>query len=325
MKKKINKKPVSIRPAKSAQSTQSAKPRKAGKESHSDLLTRLEYKSYELRRKLILLTGKIGGAHIGGSFSMMEMVVALHYHFLNIDPRQPKMPDRDIFILSKGHAGVGYCLTLGDRGFFPESDLDNFNQTGSPFGVHPDHKKIPGVEASTGSLGHGLGLALGMALAKKIDRRKERVYALMSDGEMCEGSVWEALMAATHHEVGNLVTIIDYNKMSQDGPIAEIMDIAPVKDKLRAFGWGVIEIDGHNMKEILKALEALPPTTGKKPTAILMNTIKGKGIPWMENSVTWHYGGLDTELEKKALKDLDKNYTKTIQAFKKMGGLRDGK
>jgi len=250
----------------------------------------------------------------------MEMIVALHYHFLKLDPKEPKKVDRDIFILSKGHAGVGYCLMLGDRGFFPESDLNEFNQTGSPFGVHPDHKKIPGVEASTGSLGHGLGLALGIALAKKIDKRKERVFALLSDGEMCEGSIWEALMAATHHKVGNLVAIVDYNKMSQDGPISEIMEIAPLRKKLEAFGWKVLEIDGHNMKQILKALHLLPPTSGTKPTAILMNTIKGKGIPWMENSVTWHYGGLDTELEKKALKDLDKNYTRVARAYQRLEG-----
>jgi transketolase len=155
-------------------------------------------------------------------------------------------------------------------------------------------------------------------MAKKIDKRKERVFALLSDGEMCEGSNWEALMAANHYEVGNLVAIIDYNKMSQDGPIAEIMELAPLKDKLEAFGWNVLEIDGHNMPQILKTLDRLPNTTGKKPTAILMNTIKGKGVRWMENSVTWHYGGLDTELEKKALKDLDKTYSKVIQAYQKL-------
>lgn len=283
------------------------------------LITRLEYKAYALRRKLILLTGKIGGAHIGGSFSMMEMVVCLYNHYLNINPKLPKDPKRDIFILSKGHAGVGYCVVLADRGFFPASELDQFNQTGSKFGVHPDHKNIPGVEASTGSLGHGLGLALGMALAKKLDKRTERVFALLSDGELCEGSVWEAFLAARHLKAGNLVAIIDYNKMSQDGPLSEIMEVAPVKKKLEAFGWKVHEIDGHNVSKILATLKALPnPTTNQVPTAILMNTIKGKGIPFMENTVLWHYGGLDTELEKKALADLDKYYKKTIAKFKKL-------
>lgn len=281
-------------------------------------IIKLEYKAYELRRKLIELTGKIGGAHIGGSFSMMEMMVALYYDFLNIDPKKPKKPNRDIFILSKGHAGVGYCVLLGDRGFFPEEDLDHFNQTGSHFGIHPDHKKIPGVEASTGSLGHGLGLALGVALAKRMDKRKERVFAILSDGEMCEGSTWEAFLAARHHRVGNLVAIVDNNKMSQDGPISEIMEIAPVREKLKAFGWKTFEINGHNMTEILKTLYSLPSPMKDQPVAIVMNTIKGKGIPWMENSVTWHYGGLDTELEKKALKDLDKNYSKVIREFKKL-------
>ncbi len=293
--------------------------KKSKKPTQKDYI-RLGYKAYLLRRKLIELTGKIGGAHIGGSFSMMEMLVALYYNFLNIDPKNPKMPTRDIFILSKGHVGVGYCIALADRGFFPEEDLNQFNQTGSVFGVHPDHKKIPGVEASTGSLGHGLGLGLGIALAKKLDRRKERVFVLMSDGELCEGSVWEAFMAARHHCAGNLIAIIDYNKMSQDGPISEIMEVAPVKDKIKAFGWNVLEIDGHRLPQILKALHSLPSTVSQKPTAIVMHTIKGKGIPWMEDSVTWHYGGLDSELEKKALKDLDKNYRSVREAYKKIGG-----
>jgi transketolase len=292
--------------------------KKKSKSPKKDVLIQLEYKAYELRKKLLQLTGKIGGAHLGGSFSMMEMVVALYYHFLKIDPKNPKKADRDIFILSKGHAGVGYCMALADRGFFPEEELDHFNQTGSYFGVHPDHKRIPGVEASTGSLGHGLGLALGIALAKKMDRKKERVFALLSDGEMAEGSVWEALLAAAHHKIGNLVAIIDYNKMSQDGPISEIMEIAPLRKKLDAFGWKTYEINGHKMSDIIKTLQALPPPTGKQPCVIIMNTIKGKGVPWMENSVTWHYGGLDTEMEKKALKDLDRNYRKVIQAYQEI-------
>jgi transketolase len=285
-----------------------------------ELIDRLEYKSYELRRKLLELTGKIGGAHIGGSFSMMEMMVALHYHYMNIDPAKPKKEDRDIFILSKGHAGVGYCVLLGDRGFFPEEELEHFNQTGSYFGVHPDRKGIPGVEASTGSLGHGLGLGMGIALAKKMDLKvnakspaaNARVFVMMSDGELCEGSVWEAFMAARHHKVGNLVCFVDYNKMSQDGPISAIMEVAPVKEKIQAFGWNVIEIDGHDMKQVLGALEKLPGADATKPTAIVMNTIKGKGVPWRENSVTWHYGGLDTEAEAKALADLDKAHEKLL-------------
>ncbi len=280
----------------------------------------LEYKAYELRRRLLQLTGKIGGAHIGGSFSMMEMLVVLYYSFLNIDPKNPRKADRDIFILSKGHAGVGYCLALADRGFFPLSDLDHFNQTGSAFGIHPDHKKIPGVEASTGSLGHGLGLALGMALAKRMDGKRERVFTLLSDGEMCEGSVWEAVMAAAHYQMGSLVAIIDDNKMSQDGPMAEIMNVAPLDAKFKAFGWNVKKINGHSVPEILRTLKSLPKPSSKKPTAIIMNTIKGKGVPWMENSVTWHYGGLDSEMEKKALADLDRNYRSVVQAFKKLKG-----
>ena len=297
----------------------------------ADHILQLEYKAYQLRRKLLLLTGKIGGAHIGGSFSMMEMMVALYYHHLNIDPEQPKKEDRDIFILSKGHAGVGLCTVLADRGFYPEKDLDNFNQTGSRFGVHPDRKAIPGVEASTGSLGHGLGLGFGMALARRMDQKAgqkagaawARVYVMVSDGELCEGSCWEALMAARHHKTGNLTAIVDYNKMSQDGPISEIMEVGPLKDKLVAFGWKVLEIDGHDMKQCLDALAALPAADATQPTAILMNTIKGKGVSWMENTVLWHYGGLDTEAEKKALADLDKNHEALIAKARKAGLVKE--
>jgi len=294
-------------------------PNKNRKAIAADVVTQLEYKAYELRRKLILLTGKIGGAHIGGSFSMMEAIVALYFHYLAIDPKNPKMESRDIFILSKGHAGIGFCLALANRGFFPEEELDSFNQTGSHFAIHPE-RGIAGVEASTGSLGHGLGLALGFALAKKMDHRKERVVALLSDGEMCEGSVWEAVLAAAHNKLGSLVMLIDYNKMSQDGPLKEIMDISPLDEKLRAFGWNVHEVDGHSMIEILMAFEQLPKPLSNKPSAIILNTIKGKGIPWMENSVTWHYGGLDSEMEKKALRDLDKYYKPIRKAFEELKG-----
>lgn len=310
---------ASISPGAERGSRVSAKP-KPGSAASDELVHRLEYKSYELRRKLILLTGKIGGAHIGGSFSMMETLVALYYHQMKIDPKNPKKEDRDIFILSKGHAGVGYCVLLGDRGFFPEENLENFNQTGSPFGVHPDRKTIPGVEASTGSLGHGLGLGLGWAMARKMDKHPSRVFVMVSDGELCEGSVWEAFLAANHHKAGNLVCLVDYNKMSQDGPISEIMEVAPVGGKLKAFGWNVVEIDGHDMRQILAALEALPPADSLKPTAIVLNTVKGKGIPWMEHSVLWHYAGLDTEKEKDALRDLDAYYAKLIEAERKRKG-----
>lgn len=261
---------------------------------------------------------------MGGSFSMMEMMVALYHHFLEVDPADPKREDRDIFVLSKGHAGVGYCVLLGDLGFFDESELDQFNQTGSVFGVHPDRKGIPGVEASTGSLGHGLGLSMGIALAKRMEKRPERVVCLMSDGECAEGSVWEALLASAHYRLGNLVAIIDYNKMTQDGAVHEIMGLEPLRAKVEAFGWRVIEIDGHDMAQVVGALEQLPSReqarTHAEPTLILMHTIKGKGIPWMENTVLWHYGGFDSDTEERALKDLDAQYAPLIAEYQHSQG-----
>jgi transketolase len=220
----------------------------------------LAERAYELRRKLIVLTGKIGGSHIGGSFSMMDVLVTLYHGFLNVDPKSPRHPERDIFILSKGHGGVGYCQVLADLGFFPEKELDQFNQTGSSFGVHPDRHKIPGVDASSGSLGHGLSLAVGHAIAKRFLKRPERVYCLISDGELCEGSTWEAFLAGAHFKLGNLTAIVDFNKMTQDGSLAETMGMEPVRAKLESFNWDVVEIDGHDIPAIVKAFESLPAT-----------------------------------------------------------------
>lgn len=265
-------------------------------------------RAYELRRKLLILTGKIGGAHLGGSLSMMDLLVALYHGFLNVDPERPRDAGRDIFILSKGHGGIGYCQVLADVGFFPERELDQFNQTGSRFGVHPDRHKIPGVDASTGSLGHGLSLAVGYALAKRHLGRRERVYCLLSDGELCEGSTWEAFLAGAHFRLGNLVAIVDYNKMTQDGPLAETLGMEPARAKLESFNWSVVELDGHDMGAIVAAFEALPPPESKTPTVVLAHTVKGKGVPWMENTTLWHYGGLDEEKERLALADLAASY-----------------
>ncbi|MBI4056089.1 MAG: transketolase [Elusimicrobia bacterium] len=275
--------------------------------SHKDV-SFLEGRAYDLRRKLLLLTGKIGGAHIGGSFSMMDILVVLYHRFLRVDPQNPRDPERDIFVLSKGHGAVGYCLVLADMGFFPEKDLDQFNQTGSRFGVHPDRHKIPGVDASTGSLGHGLSLSVGYALAKRHLKRQQRVFCLISDGELCEGSTWEAFLAGAHFKLGNLYVIVDFNKMTQDGSLAETMNMEPVRKKLESFNWSVREIDGHNINQIVEILENLPEPKENTPTVILAHTVKGKGVPWMENTSVWHYGGLDEEKEKQALADLAHYY-----------------
>jgi transketolase len=236
---------------------------------------------------------------------MMDVLVALYYHILKVDPKNPRWEERDRFVLSKGHGGIGLCPVLADVGFFPEEAMSDFNQLDSPFGIHPDMHKIPGIEMSTGSLGHGLSVCVGMGLAHRLDKATWRIYCLLGDGECNEGSVWEAAMAAAHHKLGCLVAIVDRNMLSIDGPTEKVMGLEPFADKWRAFGWHVIEIDGHNMNEILDTFENLPPVTSDQPTVVIARTVKGKGVSFMENEPAWHYGGIDSEKEEICMKDLE--------------------
>ena len=226
-------------------------------------------------------------SHIGGNFSMAEIVAVLYDEILNISPKHLDAPDRDRFILSKGHAAAAYYSILALKGFFPMDWLDTFYLNGGHLAGHAT-RSVPGVEVSSGSLGHGLPMAVGMAKAAKIDQRPYRVFALLSDGECQEGSVWEAAMLAAHHRLDNLTVIVDYNKIQALGQTSEICDLEPFAEKWNAFGWTVRQVDGHSVDELYGALSALP-FTDEKPSCVIAHTVKGKGVSFMEDKLLWHY------------------------------------
>jgi transketolase len=243
-------------------------------------------------------------SHLGSAFSMAELLAALYSKTLRIDPARPEWPDRDRLILSKGHACAPLYVALAERGFFPSEWLDNFYQDGSRLAGHATHVGVPGVEVSTGSLGHGLPIACGMALAGKRDRKAYRVFTLLSDGECDEGSVWEAILFAPHHHLDNLIAIVDYNKIQSLGRVKEVLDLEPFAAKWNAFGWAVQEIDGHDLEQIEQALACVPLESGK-PTCIIAHTVKGKGVSFMEDTVLWHYRAPDRDEMAKALVELE--------------------
>lgn len=267
----------------------------------------LEKKASKIRLLCLEMINKAGGGHIGGSLSAMDIMTALYFNILNIDPKNPKKKNRDRFILSAGHKAAGYIPVLAERGFLDKKLLATFNKLDSPFGMHPDMNKIPGCEMSTGSLGHGLAVGLGMALALRMDNYNSRVFVLMGDGEIDEGTVWEAAMGAAHYSADNLIAIVDYNKCSMDGPINQVINIEPIEEKWCSFGWEVRRINGHNMDEILTALSNLPNEKGK-PTVIIADTIKGKGVPNIEGDYHWHYGLLSDEQLLNARKKLEEGH-----------------
>lgn len=226
--------------------------------------------------------------HLGSSLSCVDILVAAYWSVLRIDPADPRNPDRDRFILSKGHAATALYATLAYRGFFAPSLLDTFNCDGGRLGEHPSLDCVPGVEASTGSLGHGLPLALGMALAHRIQGLRSRVFVLMSDGECQEGTVWEAAMFAAARRLDHAAVIVDYNKWQATGRTDEIMAMQPLAEKWRAFGWIAHEIDGHDLAALLRLLGSVPDGSGK-PIAVIAHTVKGKGVSFMEDDNNWHY------------------------------------
>ncbi len=263
-----------------------------------------ERKNKEIRRRIIETLGEAHGGHYGGSLSSVEILSALYMQEMRIDPKRPDWPDRDRFILSKGHACAAFCAVLAERGYFSGDLLRTFNKLDSPFGMHPDMHKIAGCDISTGSLGHGLPVGVGMALAGKMDRKDYRVFVLLGDGECQEGVVWEGMMSAAHFKLDNLVAIIDRNRVSMDGFTEEIMPLGDLRQKMEAFGWKVKEVDGHRVEEILEALHSVPFSPGK-PSAIIANTIKGKGVRFMENSAEWHYRDATPEITERALRELE--------------------
>jgi len=241
-----------------------------------------------IRRHVVRMTHVGNSSHVGSGLSMADLMAVLYGQIMRIDPAEPGWSDRDRFVLSKGHAGACVYATLAECGFFPVERLADHYQDGSNLSGHVSHKGVPGVELSTGSLGHGLGVAAGMALAAKRQEKDHRVFCMLSDGECDEGSNWEAILFSAHHKLDNLVAVIDYNKVQSLADVSDTLTLEPFADKWIAFGWSVRELDGHDHNDIKAALTDLPDTFSK-PTCILAHTTKGKGVSFMENSVLWHY------------------------------------
>lgn len=249
----------------------------------------------ELRLTVIDVMAWSGGAHVGGSLSIIDILTILYFKYLDVHPADPQWDERDRFVLSKGHAAAGLIPVLAKRGFFPEETLKTFNHFGSPFAMHPDSNKVIGCDASAGSLGHGLSMAVGMALGARQRKMPWKTVCLMGDGECCEGSIWEAAMSAPHFKLGNLIGIVDRNRFMIDGETEDVMPLEPFADKWRAFGWDVVEVDGHDFDQLDEALAKAWAATDV-PVLILAHTIKGKGVDFMENNVVYHYASADSEL-----------------------------
>ncbi len=263
-----------------------------------------KHRAKKIRIDVLKMIGRAKSAHVGSSFSMADLLAVLYTDTLRVDPHKPEWPDRDRFILSKGHGCAGLYAILAERGFFPKKWLDDFYLNGSHLPGHVTHSGIPGVEVSTGALGHGLSIASGMALAAKHDNKSYRIFTMLSDGECDEGSIWEAALFAPHHKLDNLIAIVDYNKIQSLGTVKEVLNLDPFADKWKAFGWGVHEINGHDFKEIKEAFDTLPFTLGK-PSCIIAHTIKGKGVSFMENLLLWHYRSPQGDEFTNALKELE--------------------
>lgn len=248
----------------------------------------LTYISWKCRRNVLRMVEAGGHGHLGGALSAIDIVTALYFYKMAGKPEDPGWEQRDRFILSAGHKCMCQYAVLAERGYFPKDILDTYGSLRSPIPGHPDMHKLPGIEANTGALGHGLAIAAGMALAMKCDRMQSRVYTVMGDGELAEGSNWEAAAAAAHHQLGNLVLFLDNNGLQISGKVEDIMNFMPAGERFAAFGWRVMEIDGNNMQEILCALDDIP-AEGTQPTIIIAHTVKGKGISFLENKASCHF------------------------------------
>ncbi len=249
--------------------------------------TQLELTAYKIRKHAIDAVYSASSGHPGGSLSIADILSVLYFDEMNIDPKNPKDPSRDRFVLSKGHCAPALYGALSEKGFIPKEDIKTFRRTDSYLQGHPDMKGVSGVEMSTGSLGQGICAANGMALAAKLDNKDYRVYAALGDGELEEGQVWEAAMFAAHYKLDNLCAFVDFNGLQIDGDIREVMNPTPIDKKFEAFGWNVIIIDAHNFDEIKAALKTAKETKGK-PTAVIAKSVKGKGVSYMENNAAWH-------------------------------------
>lgn len=260
--------------------------------------------AYKIRRDAIDAVYSAASGHPGGSLSIAEILAYLYFEEMNIDPKNPKKPDRDRFVLSKGHAAPGLYAALAERGYFPVEELKTLRQIDSVLQGHPDMKHIPGVDMSTGSLGLGISAACGMALAAKQMKQDWRVWTIVGDGESEEGQVWEAAMFAAHYKLDNLCAIIDWNGLQIDGAVKDVMNPTPLDEKFKAFGWHVIMIDAHDLAAIDAAVKEAKATKGQ-PTAIIAKSVKGKGVSYMENAVNWHGAAPKQEQYEIAVKELD--------------------
>lgn len=263
----------------------------------------LQEKAKGIRRTIIEMLCKAGSGHPGGSLSAADIVTALYFKVMRHDPKNPQWPDRDRFHMSKGHCCPLWYAVLAECGYFPKEHLTTLRAFGSLLQGHPD-RRTPGVESASGSLGQGLSIALGMSLAGRLDNKDYRVYCLIGDGESQEGNIWEAAMAAAHYRCDNLCAILDYNKLQIDGKVCEVMSIEPVADKWKAFGWHVIQTDGHDFNKLLAAFEAAKKVKGR-PTMIIADTVKGKGVSFMQNVCNFHGVAPTKDEACKALKELE--------------------
>jgi len=263
----------------------------------------LKKKAINIRKEILTMLSLAGSGHTGGSLSMVEILVTLYHCVMRHDPKKPDWPDRDIFILSKGHGCPALYTLLADCGYFPKEELATLRKLGTRLQGHPQ-KGLPGIETSSGSLGQGLSIANGMAMAARLDKLRKRVYCVLGDGELNEGQVWEAIMTAAHYKLDNLCAIVDYNKYCIDGPIEEVMGIEPLPEKWNSFGWHVIDIDGHSFESLIGAFDKAKKVK-EKPSVIIAHTVKGKGVSFIECDNKWHGTTPKKDELERALKELD--------------------
>ncbi len=266
-------------------------------------IEQLEQIAKKIRADIVKMIGPEKTGHIGGSCSIADVVAVLYFHKMKHDPKNPKKADRDRFLLSKGHSALVQYAALAEAGYFPKEELSKLKKLGSILQGHPDMNKVPGVEANTGSLGQGLSIASGMAAAGKLDKLNYKVYCVLGDGELAEGQIWEAALAASVYKLDNLIAILDKNCLQATGCVAERFNTNPLDEKWEAFGWKVIECNGHNMKDLIDAFDEADKVKGR-PILILANTVKGKGISFAENVVAFHNGSMTNEQYELALKEL---------------------
>jgi transketolase len=276
------------------------------KQKEASTSAELKSKANKIRKDIVRMITEAKSGHPGGSLSAVDVVTALYFKVMRHNPKDPRWKDRDRFILSKGHAAPLLYAVLAESGYFEVKELLTLRKLGSRLQGHPDMKRLPGVEISTGSLGHGLSVGNGMAIAGKLNKKGYRVYVLLGDGECQEGQVWEAAMTASHYKLDNVTAILDYNGLQIDGPVKDVMNINPISNKWRAFGWYVIEINGHDFKEIFYSFERVKKLKGK-PGIIIAHTTKGKGVSFMENVVDFHGKAPTKEQTVQALKELEEN------------------